>query len=300
MPGIEPGWELVQLRPPGPDGVFDGSRADHEKRAAIISALAEGLGVRQIARAFKVSPNTVLALRRNSAPDIDADKARAAGRFGDLRDLAVERMIEEIDSMPRQTLPIVAGIASDKHELLRGAPTARIEHDHSFEVQSVADWIASLPRVEMVGEDRQKAIEAPTAIETGSLVRADSIEVGQVRSLGAALEVGAPALEVDHLEQGAKGDSQSTVSSASPEGTLPSWADDGRNEGQKGAGSPTPGPQSSRPNSAQLRPGAARAARIAAGVSSDAVRAGSAAVGGGGGVAACRGGCASPDGSNPK
>jgi transposase-like protein len=196
LPGIEPGWELLNLREPAVRGKFTGEQlaANEEKLAAVLSALGEGLGTRQIARAFKISPNTVLRISRKFGEQIETLKESIGRDCLDVARLAVERMRDEIDEMPRASLPIVAGIMIERGQLLTGAPTARIEHDHKHTVADVADFIDSLPSVTPVISEKandQKAIGAPVDLT--------------------ALEV------VDPLPDDADRDSQSLDSAQSPE-----------------------------------------------------------------------------------
>ena len=225
LPGIESGWELLQLDGPDAPKRFTAEQIarNQEKLSAVVRALGEGLGVRQIARAFGISTNTVLKVSQRFGAEVETQKQSLGRDFLDVARLAVERMRDEMDSMPRQSLPIIAGIGIERGQLLTGAPTARVEHNHALEVLSVADYIDSLPAapsVEVVGNDAPKeaARVAIGAAPTGVLV-------------GAV-------------------DSQSTESGNASEVTLPKWADSGRNSDKKQG--------SMRPDATQLRPGAAR------------------------------------------
>lgn len=61
--------------------------------------------------------------------------------------LAAERMIEEMDRMPLASLPFMGGIAHDKHALVVGGVTARVERVGGPSVASVKDFIDALPVV---------------------------------------------------------------------------------------------------------------------------------------------------------
>ncbi len=127
-----------------------GLDARTELRAAILHCIAEGrLGTRRIADVFGVSRETVRALWRKAAEsqELDHYKKEAAASYGHLARLGVERMIEEIDDMPRASLPVLAAIATDKHALLSGGVTARVERVGGPSVASVKDFIDALPVV---------------------------------------------------------------------------------------------------------------------------------------------------------
>jgi hypothetical protein len=225
LPGIESGWELLQLDAPDAPKRFtaDQIAKNQEKLNAVVRALGEGLGVRQIARAFGISTNTVLKVSQRFGAEVETQKQSLGRDFLDVARLAVERMRDEMDSMPRQSLPIIAGIGIERGQLLTGAPTARVEHNHALQVLSVADYIDSLPAassVEVAGNAAPKEA-ARAALEGGP-------------ALTGVVEV----------------DSQSTDLPTSSEVSLPKWADSGRDGDKKH------GPI--RPDSTQLRPGAAR------------------------------------------
>jgi predicted XRE-type DNA-binding protein len=153
--------------------------AREELRAAILHCIAEGrLGTRRIASVFGVSREVVRALWKKAAEtqELDHFKKEAANSYGHLSRLAVERMIEEIDEMPRASLPVLAAIATDKHALLTGGVTARVERVGGPSVASVKDFIDALPVVSGSVGEGGGADSKPGAgmIEAGGLV----IEVG--------------------------------------------------------------------------------------------------------------------------
>lgn len=204
LPGIEPGWELLNLDAPAARGRFTTEQLERhaERRAAILSAIAEGMGLRRIAKAFGVSTNTLLSLARVAGVEIETQKERLGNQFSDLARLAVERMTDEIDDMPKASLPLIAGIATDKAQLLRGAPTVRVQHDHALTIKSVADYIDALPSATPVcseGIAQQKAAQLSAGATVGEHgIQSETIDL--------------EAVSVTHA-----GDSQSPVSDQSSE-----------------------------------------------------------------------------------
>jgi len=157
-----------------------GLDARTELRAAILHCIAEGrLGTRRIADVFGVSRETVRALWRKAAESCELDhyKKEVANSYGHLARIAVERMIEEVDEMPRASLPVLAAIATDKHALLSGGVTARVERVGGPSVASVKDFIDALPVVGSgsvvtgaSGEQKGAAGAGLGMIEAGGLV----------------------------------------------------------------------------------------------------------------------------------
>lgn len=120
FPGLEAG-ESSTL------GTFSGERLARQRPEVyrgVCQALAEGISARAIARAYRVSPGTVAAIREREAVSIGALKTGLAADARRGATLAIERIIEEIDQIKREQLPVVAGILIDKMQILEGAPTS--------------------------------------------------------------------------------------------------------------------------------------------------------------------------------
>src|SRR5438105_7361524 len=139
FPSIEAGWEILTVEADRKAQRFTAAALDKnaEKRDVVIAALAEQLPIRSIARGLGISVNTVLAAKRIYGEKIETEKQRLGRDCFDLARLAVERIRDEIQDMPRASLPIIAGIMADKGLLLTGAPTSRIEHTSGPSVASL-------------------------------------------------------------------------------------------------------------------------------------------------------------------
>lgn len=107
-------------------GEFTGERLyaqDPDRYRAIVGALAEGIGLRAIARAYKVSPNTVRAIRVREAGPIDTEKKEISLRLRQFARMASDRLVEEVDEIPVDKLPLATAIVIDKMQLLDGEAT---------------------------------------------------------------------------------------------------------------------------------------------------------------------------------
>lgn len=131
-------------------GVFSGKIIDRNisKRDAIVRALAEGIGVNRIAKAFSVSVHTVMALRDRHPDLIAAEKQALSRQFGRLLKLSADRYEEALinDEVSPSQLPVAMGILSDKKALLDGDPTLRVDHGKRNEVTAddVREYLARL------------------------------------------------------------------------------------------------------------------------------------------------------------
>ena len=120
------------------------ARAD--LRAAVLGAVAEGQGSRRVAAAFGVSREVVRALRRQAlgSGELDQHKQSLGLDALALAREAIDRCRDEIEEMPRASLPILAGVMVDKALLLTGGATVRIEHVAGPTHAGLNDMLASL------------------------------------------------------------------------------------------------------------------------------------------------------------
>ena len=144
------GMELLSIEADARAGRCTGARleARRELCEGILRVLAEGaVGTRRIAAMFGVSREAVRALRMRAVQsgDLDQVKQRLGRSFIALAEAASDRMLDEIDEMPRASLPIVGGVATDKGQLLTGGVTARVERLDGLTAESVNALIDALP-----------------------------------------------------------------------------------------------------------------------------------------------------------
>ena len=125
------------------------ARAD--LRAAVLGAVAEGQGSRRVAAAFGVSREVVRALRRQAlgSGELDHHKQSLGLDALALAREAIDRCRDEIEEMPRASLPILAGVMVDKALLLTGGATVRIEHVTGPTHAGLNDMLASLGVIEV-------------------------------------------------------------------------------------------------------------------------------------------------------
>lgn len=180
-------------------GEFTGERLharDPDRYRAIVAALAEGIGTRAIARAYKVSPHTVRAIRAREAGPIATDKKGISDRLRQFARMASDRLVEEIDDIPVDKLPLAAGIIIDKMQLLDGEATSITgTAGPTVDAEKFNHWIKSLPEAEAVevpetglrvGEKLQSGAGSPepaqlpagSSLEPVTQVRTDAESVG--------------------------------------------------------------------------------------------------------------------------
>lgn len=216
----EDGQELLRIDADEAAGRCNASSLDARKglRSAILDALAQRFGTRTVAKAFGVSREVVRALRvrAESSGELDQVKKGLAGDAFALARMAIDRISDEIEEMPRASLPIVAGVMIDKGQLLSGGVTARYERKEVPAVGDVEDYMKKLLAASSIdvvsGPVAEGAIDAQKGADTRTIA-AGAVDVGQAESVSV--------------------DKQSTGFCSSTEVGNNQGANDGQNDHQK-------------------------------------------------------------------
>jgi hypothetical protein len=116
---------------------YPGSTIDKQiqRRDAILDSIAEGQSLRRIQKVWKVGYYTIKALERRSRVEIAARKERLSNKAELVAELCIDRLIEDVDKLPPQTLAITTGIMIDKSLLLRGEASTIVEHQNKTTAQ---------------------------------------------------------------------------------------------------------------------------------------------------------------------
>jgi hypothetical protein len=154
---------------------------------AIVDGLGQGLGVRQLCRAYRVSHHTVAAVMSREINAIATVKERTVSVLRTFGRLAADRLLDEVDQIPIQSLPIALGIAVEKAELLSGGATSRIEHtesgptheDYLRIIQGKVIEAEIIPAIGFQAEEvAQKEADPGAAVQAGgAAVQAEPFEV---------------------------------------------------------------------------------------------------------------------------
>jgi hypothetical protein len=171
---------------------------------AIVDGLGQGLGVRQLCRAYRVSHHTVAAVMARESAAVATLKERTVSVLRTFGRLAADRLLDEVDQIPIQSLPIALGIAVEKAELLSGGATSSIEHadsgptheDYLRMIQGKVIEAELVPATGLEGEEApQKSADPVAAVQAEPLeVSAPAAESGLVLALptAGAVPTGSP------------------------------------------------------------------------------------------------------------
>jgi hypothetical protein len=172
---------------------------------ALVDGLGQGLGVRQLCRAYRVSHHTVAAVMARESQAVATLKERTVSVLRTFGRLAADRLLDEVDQIPIQSLPIALGIAVEKAELLAGGATSRIEHTesgptHDDYIRMISGKVieAEVVPIGLEGEEvAQKSADPGAAVQAGGAavqagpfeVSAAGAESGLVLALPSAAEI---------------------------------------------------------------------------------------------------------------
>jgi hypothetical protein len=166
---------------------------------ALVDGLGQGLGVRQLCRAYRVSHHTVAAVMARESQAVATVKERTVSVLRTFGRLAADRLLDEVDQIPIQSLPIALGIAVEKAELLSGGATSRIEHaesgpTHEDYLRMISGKVIDAEVVPVIGLEGEEAPQK--SADPAALVQAEPLEVsapgagaGPVLALPTAVEI---------------------------------------------------------------------------------------------------------------
>ena len=147
---------------------------------AIVDGLGQGLGVRQLCRAYRVSHHTVSAVMARESQAVATLKERTVATLRTFGRLAADRLLDEVDQIPIQSLPIALGIAVEKAELLAGGATSRIEHTesgptHEDYIRMISGKVIEAETVPVIGLEGEEVVQKEH--DQASAVQAEPLEV---------------------------------------------------------------------------------------------------------------------------
>ena len=196
---------------------------------AIVDGLGQGLGVRQLCRAYRVSHHTVAAVMARESAAVATLKERTVSVLRTFGRLAADRLLDEVDQIPIQSLPIALGIAVEKAELLAGGATSRIEHTesgptHEDYIRMISGKVIEAEVVPVIGleggEVAQKGADPGAAVQAGGAavqavpleVAAPAAESGLVLALPAAAEIPTGSSDETHSPDEQSGVQEGSIS----------------------------------------------------------------------------------------
>jgi hypothetical protein len=164
-------------------GVSSGERLKRQNPRIydlVINGLAEGMGIRALARATGVHHRTIAAIRDGDGDHqtaIDTAKERTSRNLAEFIDYTSERLVEEADNIAIGSAAISLGIAIDKLRDLQGAPTAIIRHEIGVNHEQILDYYERMKRIQpVVGgkEVPEKGTPARAGLEVPEILDVDA------------------------------------------------------------------------------------------------------------------------------
>ena len=129
-------------------------------RERVVNTLAAGDSQAAIARALRVSRNTISAVAEQEWSKVEQRKARIAAQSERNATRAAELIAEKLESenVPLNVLVPVFGVSVDKACALRGNPTIQVDHQHQhihahISPHSYQDLLDALPKRQLPQSD---------------------------------------------------------------------------------------------------------------------------------------------------
>jgi hypothetical protein len=156
-----------------PMGRFTGERLLRERPRVyrkVVELLAEpGMSINQITKLCRVSEHTVRAVREREAVSIAERKQRLMSIFGNVAEMAAERMEELAGTASLRDAGITAGIATDKLLALTQDPQSQLNNHLHVHLESI----------DIMGQFNQMLKQLPTTASKAKDTAAKALPSGQ-------------------------------------------------------------------------------------------------------------------------
>ena len=145
---------------------------------AIVEGYAQGLGIRQLCRAYSVSHHTVAVVLAREPKAVATLKEGTISTLRTFAKLAADRLLDEVNDIPIQQLAVPLGISIDKAQLLDGGATSRIEHTetgptHDDYLKLISETVIEAEIVPVTGleggTDSLKVQAEPVELQAGDI-----------------------------------------------------------------------------------------------------------------------------------
>jgi hypothetical protein len=118
-----------------PSSNHSAKRVTKERRAQVEELLRSGTPILEAAKLAKMSPNNVMAIKRDM-PEVtglqDEFKATTVRNLKAFVQRASQKLVDELDQLHVSQIPIAMGISIDKINALQDQPQAVVEHRFSI------------------------------------------------------------------------------------------------------------------------------------------------------------------------
>jgi len=118
-----------------PSSNHTGKRVSKERRAQVEELLRSGVPILDVAKTVRMSPNNVMAIKRDM-PEVtglkDEFKATTVRNLKAFVQRASQKLVDELDNLHVSQIPIAMGISIDKINALQDQPQAVVEHRFSI------------------------------------------------------------------------------------------------------------------------------------------------------------------------
>lgn len=155
------GRELVTVEDDAATGKFSGLviEKNRERVKQICRALAERIGVHRIAKAYGVSVHTVLGIRDRNPELIATEKKDVSLQLGRISRLMADNIEQRLEEGTWKPGSVDLAIMLDKKAMVDGDPGLVIEHRHTVQGGSVAEFEAKLAEMKRITRAPENIVE---------------------------------------------------------------------------------------------------------------------------------------------
>ena len=156
-----------------PSSQHKATKVSDAKKQQVEAMLRQGTPILEIAKSVKISPNNVMAVKRQMPESTglqDEFKATTVKNLKSFVQQASQKLVDELDNLHVSQIPIAMGIAIDKIQSLQDQPQSVVEHRFSISHDTINKLLSE--RGEALKKAKEQAIDAEIVVEKPSSTQA--------------------------------------------------------------------------------------------------------------------------------
>jgi hypothetical protein len=149
-----------------PSSQHKATKVPKERKDKAEALLRKGVPILEIAKEAQMSPNNVMAVKRQM-PEVtglqDEFKAATVRNLKAFVQRASQKLVDELDQLHVSQIPIAMGISIDKIQTLQDQPQSVIEHRFSISHDTINELLTK--RGDALRKAKEQAIDAEVTVD---------------------------------------------------------------------------------------------------------------------------------------
>ena len=149
-----------------PSSQHKATKVPKERKDKAEALLRKGVPILEIAKEAQMSPNNVMAVKRQMPESTglqDEFKAATVRNLKSFVQRASQKLVDELDQLHVSQIPIAMGISIDKIQTLQDQPQSVIEHRFSISHDTINELLTK--RGEALRKAKEQAIDAEVTVD---------------------------------------------------------------------------------------------------------------------------------------